>query len=67
MKTGYLVFIGLHFFGLMVRTIFEQLKKNGRVNPKSKIIFAIVFFAMCLMWASWFNMCPVDPLKRSLP
>ena len=67
MKSGYLVFLGLYFFGLMIRAIYEQLKKTGRVNPKSVIIFAIVFFAMCLIWVSWFNMCPLDPLKLSLP
>lgn len=67
MKTDYLVFLGLYFFGLMIRAIYEQLKRAGRVNPKSIIIFAIVFFAMCLMWVSWFNMCPLDPLQLSLP
>jgi protein-S-isoprenylcysteine O-methyltransferase Ste14 len=67
MKTGYLVFLGLYFLGLMIRAIYEQLKKAGRVNPKNMAIFAIVSFAMCLMWASWFNMCPLDPLQFSLP
>ena len=67
MKTGYLVFLGLYFFGLLIRAGYEQLKKTGRVNPKSKIIFTIVFIAMCLIWVSWFNMCPLDPLKLSLP
>jgi protein-S-isoprenylcysteine O-methyltransferase Ste14 len=67
MKTGYLVFLGLYFLGLMIRAIYEQLKKAGRVNPKNMAILAIVFFAMCLMWASWFNMCSLDPLQFSLP
>ena len=26
----------------------------------------IVFIAMCLMWASWFNMCSLDPFRISL-
>ena len=67
MKTGYLVFLGLYFFGLLIRAGYEQLKITGRVNPKRKIIFTIVFIAMCLIWVSWFNMCPLDPLKLSLP
>lgn len=33
MKTGYLVFFGL-FFAPMIRAIYEQLKKVGRINPK---------------------------------
>jgi len=67
MKPGYLVFMGLYFLGLMIRAIYEQLKKNGRIDPKSKFTFTIVFFAMCLLWASWFNMCPLDPFQLSMP
>ena len=67
MKTGYLAFVGLYFLGLIIRAIYEQLKKAGRVNPKSIIIFSIILFAMCLMWASWFNMCTLDPFHLSLP
>jgi len=67
MKTDYLVFVGLYFLGMMIRAIYEELKKNSRVSPKNIITFAIVFLAMCLMWASWFNMCPLDPLQISLP
>ena len=67
MKTGYLVFVGLYLLGMMIRDIYEKLKKNDRVSPKNIITFTIVFLAMCLMWASWFNMCPLDPLRVSLP
>ena len=67
MKTGYLAFMGLYFLGLIIRAIYEQLKKNGRIDPKSKFTFTIVFFAMCLLWASWFNMCPLDPFQFSIP
>jgi protein-S-isoprenylcysteine O-methyltransferase Ste14 len=66
MKTGYLVFVCLYFLGLAIRAIYEQLKKNGRINPKNKITFTTVFFAMCLLWASWFNMCPLDPYQLSI-
>lgn len=67
MNTGFLVLVGLHFLGLIIRAIYELLKQDGRINPKSKITFVIIFFAMCLMWASWFNMCPLDPYQLSLP
>jgi len=67
MKAGYLVFVGLYFLGMMIRAIYEKLKKNSRIGPKNIITFAIVFLAMCLMWASWFNMRPLDPVKVSLP
>ena len=34
MKTGYLVSTGLYFLGLMIRAIYEHLKKARRINPK---------------------------------
>jgi protein-S-isoprenylcysteine O-methyltransferase Ste14 len=67
LKAGYLLFTGLYFLGMATRAIYEQLKKKDRINPENKITFAIVFLAMCLMWASWFNLCPLDPLQIALP
>jgi len=67
MKTGYLVFVLLYFLGLMIRAVYEQLKKSARVDPTNRITFTIVFLGMCLLWASWFNMCPLDPIHLSLP
>jgi protein-S-isoprenylcysteine O-methyltransferase Ste14 len=66
-KADYLVFLCLYLVGLMVRTGYELLKKAGRVNPKSMTVFAVVFVAMCLMWASWFGLCPRDPWRLDLP
>jgi protein-S-isoprenylcysteine O-methyltransferase Ste14 len=67
MKTGYLVYAGLYFLGMIIRAVYEKLKEKGRVSPKNRVTLAIVFLAMCLMWASWFNMCPLDPLRVLLP
>jgi protein-S-isoprenylcysteine O-methyltransferase Ste14 len=67
MEKGYLILVGMHFAGLLIRVIYEKFKKKSRIDMNSKIVFAIVFVAMCLMWASWFSMCPEDPLKIALP
>jgi protein-S-isoprenylcysteine O-methyltransferase Ste14 len=67
MKTNYLVFVGLYFLGMIIRAIYEELKKTGRVSPENRVTLSIVFLAMCLMWASWFNMCALDPLRVPLP
>jgi len=67
MNTDYYLFLSLYLGSLIIRTGYELLKKAGRVNPKSKIIFAIVFVVMCLMWASWFSLCPLDPFRFTLP
>ena len=52
---------------LAIRTGYELLKKAGRVDPKSKVVFAVVFAAMCLMLLSWPFLGPLDPLLLSLP
>jgi protein-S-isoprenylcysteine O-methyltransferase Ste14 len=67
MKPSYLIFTGLYFLGMVIRFIYEQLKKKGHISPENKTTVAIVFLAMCLMWASWFNLCPLDPLQIALP
>jgi protein-S-isoprenylcysteine O-methyltransferase Ste14 len=67
MNTDYLVFLGLYLFSLAIRTSYELLKKARRVNPKNTMVFAVILVAMCLMWATWFAMCPLDPLRLALP
>ena len=52
---------------MIIRAIYEELKKTGRVSPENRVTLSIVFLAMCLMWASWFNMCALDPLRVPLP
>jgi protein-S-isoprenylcysteine O-methyltransferase Ste14 len=67
MNSSFWIFSGLFLFGLAVRAAYESLKRSGAVDPKSKVLFSLVFTAMCLMWASWFNMAPLDPLPVTLP
>jgi protein-S-isoprenylcysteine O-methyltransferase Ste14 len=67
MNTDYLVFLCLYLSSLIIRTGYELLKKAGRVNPKSTIVFAVIFAVMCLMWVSWFSLCPLDPFRFTLP
>ena len=61
MNPGYLTFLGLYLVGMGVRHGYEQLKKSGRVNSRNKFVFFTVFVAMCMMWAGWFQICPLDP------
>ena len=67
MNTDYFIFLGLYLFSLVLRTSYELLKKAHRVNPKNTMVFAVILVVMCLMWATWFGMCPLDPLRLSLP
>ena len=67
MESEYLLFLILHLAGLTIRNIYEALKNSGKVDSRNRLVFAVVFGAMCLMWAGWFEMCTMDPLKIRLP
>ena len=67
MNTDYLLFLGLYLFSLVIRTSYELVKKAGRVNPKDTMVFAVILVVMCVMWATWFGLCPLDPLRLPLP
>lgn len=64
---SYWVYFILFIAGLTVRNIYEALKKNGRIIPHRKAPLVIVVAAMCVLWISWFAMCPADPVKIPLP
>jgi hypothetical protein len=63
----YLVFAGLFLIGLVVRDVYESLKKAGRIDTKDRLLFAVVFTSMCVMWISWFAMGPFDPTRFPVP
>jgi protein-S-isoprenylcysteine O-methyltransferase Ste14 len=59
----FLVCLVCHIF----RSLYEILKYKKILSPGNKIVFSLVFVNMCLLWASWFMMCEVDPVKLTLP
>jgi len=67
MNAAYLTWVGLCLAALAIRTGYELLKKSSRMNPENKLVFGIVFAAMCLMLISWPFMCRLDPLPLALP
>jgi protein-S-isoprenylcysteine O-methyltransferase Ste14 len=67
MKPGYLIALGLYLACLIIRTGYEMLKKAGKVNPRSAILFSFILLDMIILWISWFSMCLQDPLKLALP
>lgn len=67
MRYAYLLIAGFCLLGLAIRTIYETLKKAGRVDTKSTALFAVVFVAMSVMLASWPVMCPLDPWRIATP
>jgi protein-S-isoprenylcysteine O-methyltransferase Ste14 len=67
MHTVYFICLGLYLTAHTVRTVYELLKRAGRANPESKILFAFIFMDMCALWISWFAMCPRDPSRIIVP
>ena len=67
MKPGYLIALGIYLACLAIRTGYEILKKAGKANPRSTLLFSLILLVMCLLWTSWFYMCPQDPLHVPLP
>lgn len=66
MSTAYIVFLGMGLTGVLMRTGYELFKQSGKVTPKNKVVFCLVFVAMCLMLSSWCFMCPLDPWRISV-
>jgi protein-S-isoprenylcysteine O-methyltransferase Ste14 len=67
MDRVFLLIAALCLLGLATRTVYETLKKAGRVDTKNTAIFAVVALAMCVMLASWPFLCPRDPWPIALP
>lgn len=67
MGSTYLILAGLCLAGLMIRNGYELLKKAGRVDAENKVIFVVVFAAMCAMLVSWPLMCAWDPRRMVVP
>jgi protein-S-isoprenylcysteine O-methyltransferase Ste14 len=66
-SAGYIVAVGLFLGGLVVRDIYELLKKSGRIDTRNARVFALVFVSMCVMWIAWFGMGLLDPVRPDLP
>jgi protein-S-isoprenylcysteine O-methyltransferase Ste14 len=64
---GFFFYFWLFLICLGLRAIYEILKKSRKIDPKSKPLFMVILFVMCVLWISWFAMCPQDPFKIVFP
>jgi len=67
MERDFLIPAVLFLLCLAVRSTYELLKESKKINPENKQIFALIFSSMCILWLSWFSLCPADPSKLGLP
>ncbi|MCL4396083.1 MAG: isoprenylcysteine carboxylmethyltransferase family protein [Chloroflexi bacterium] len=63
----FVILLGTYLLCLTIRSSYELLKRAHRVDPNSAVVFGVVFTAMCVLWVSWFSMCPVDPSRLTPP
>ncbi len=52
---------------LMLRNIYERMKDAEKIRPDNKPVFIMIFISMCVLWMSWFILCPADPRPAGLP
>ena len=67
MNIAFLFLLAVFVTCLLTRSTYELFKKAGRVDLKNRGLFYVIFSVMCLMWISWFVMCPLDPYAVLLP
>jgi len=67
MTTEFLLPAILFLLCLAIRSVYELFKEAGKVDLESKPLFVAIFASMCILWASWFSLCPLDPLPVALP
>lgn len=65
--TAFAALVGIFAASLAFRTFHEALLTRLGLDPRGRGAFAIVFTVMCAMWASWSNLCVLDPWPVRLP
>jgi protein-S-isoprenylcysteine O-methyltransferase Ste14 len=67
MNSPYIVVLALCLSGLGIRVIYEELKKNGKIDPKNIMIFPVVVLGMSLFLPSWALLGLLDPWRFEPP
>lgn len=67
MHTIYYALLGVFLITHAVRTVYELLKRAGRVDPENSVLFTVIFADMCALWISWFALAPLDPARITAP
>jgi protein-S-isoprenylcysteine O-methyltransferase Ste14 len=63
MMGRYLFFVGLCAAGVTIRTTYEILKKNGRIDTRRRAPMIVLIAAMSAFLGSWIFICSLDPLR----
>lgn len=52
MNSTYYLLLIIFLTTLIIRTVYELLKRDGKVDPGNKMLFWLVFADMVLLWTS---------------
>ncbi len=63
----FIIILSVSIVTHIVRTGYEFLKINDKINPEGKFVFPVIFLNMIILWVSWFMLGFVDPFKLQLP
>jgi protein-S-isoprenylcysteine O-methyltransferase Ste14 len=63
----YPIIASVTVLGLAIRTVYEFLKKAGRIDSRNQVVFSVVFFGMTTMLGSWVFLGYFDPLRLAPP
>jgi protein-S-isoprenylcysteine O-methyltransferase Ste14 len=63
----FIVILALSLMTHMIRTANELLKIRNRIDPERRLVFALIFANMVILWISWFSLCAFDPGIFPLP
>lgn len=66
MNIRFLIPAILFLLCLAIRSAYELLKEGRKIDPESKPIFAVILTVMCVLWISWFSLCPADPFRADV-
>jgi protein-S-isoprenylcysteine O-methyltransferase Ste14 len=67
MPTSFLIPAAVFLLCLAIRCTYEHFKNTQKINLENKPIFVFIFTTMCILWISWFTLCPSDPQPLDLP
>jgi protein-S-isoprenylcysteine O-methyltransferase Ste14 len=62
MSGRFLIPLILCVAGVAARTVYELLKKEGRIDTRSAVVLSTMVAMMTAFLTSWVFMCPNDPL-----
>jgi len=66
-RPAHAIAVVLYVVTLVLRDVYEVLKRRSVVDPEDTRVFATVFTSMVVMWVSWFAVGALAPARVAVP